>query len=94
MFTLKPESLDNHICSFMKDKPVHIQWKCTWIKEDDYYYPTNIVLDKVWRDPHPDDEIKNLKTSWDANELDPVIYEYFNAGLSLQAEITRQSIEF
>ena len=93
-FTLKPESLANLICNFMKDKPVHVQWKCTWIKEDDYYYPTNIVLEKVWRDPHPDDEIKNLKTSWDASELDSNIYEYFNAGLHLQTDIVRHSIQF
>ena len=93
-FSISPESLSLYVNNFMKEKPVHIQWRCTWIKDNDYYYPTNIVLEKVWRDPHPDDEIKNLKTSWEANELDPIIYEYFNSGLYLQASIIQHTIEF
>jgi hypothetical protein len=94
VFTVQPESLALPICLFMKNKPVHIQWKCTWIKEEDYYYPSNMVLEKVWRDPHRDDEIKNLKTMWDVDELEPIFYEYFTSGLHLQAEIIKNSINF
>jgi|688.fasta_scaffold617408_2 hypothetical protein len=75
-----------HVALFFKNKPIIIEYECTWNSDEGYYQPINLNITKVTRMIDKGEEVLELKNTWDSSELPNELKIFLESGLKIHAE--------
>jgi hypothetical protein len=82
---LEHYSIPFDVALYFKNKPIFINYECSWNADEGYYKPTNLNIIKITRMADKDDIVLGLKNTWDASELPNELKVFLESGLEIHA---------